>query len=301
MLFIGADSRFEARVDFSSIEINNNLEVKVYSSEGLKKGFVPMLREMFHDLWRSKDLGFRLANRDIRSMYRQSLLGLFWAFITPLMTALVWIFLNAAGVVKVGDTPIPYPAYVFSGTIVWAIFSESILAPITQTQGAKGMMSKINFPKEGLLVSAFYKLSFNAAIKLLLLVVVLLFMGVHPDWRIVLVPLILLVLMFFGYVIGLALTPIGMLYGDVGRAIPIGLQLMMFLSPVVYVIPSEGTLSSIMKLNPVTPIIISVRNYISGMDFYMPGYFWLVFGLTLLLSLFAWILYRLSIPIIVER
>lgn len=281
--------------------MNNNLEVKVYSSEGRQKGFAPMIREMFHDLWRSRDLGFRLANRDIRSTYRQSLLGLFWAFITPLMTALVWIFLNAAGVVKVGSTPIPYPAYVFSGTIVWAIFSESLLAPITQTQAAKSMMGKINFPKEGLLISAFYKLAFNASIKFLLLIVVLLFLGVFPDWCVVLVPLILLVLMFFGFVIGLGLTPIGMLYGDIGRAIPIALQLMMFLSPVVYTLPDEGVLRTIMNLNPLTPIIISIRNYMSGMDFYQPGYFWLVLAITLFVSLFAWIFYRLSIPIIVER
>lgn len=281
--------------------MNNNLEEKVYTSESRQGGLLALFREMFRDLWKSKDLGFRLANRDIKSMYRQSLLGLFWAFITPLMTAAVWIFLNAAGAVKVGNTPIPYPAYVFSGTLVWAIFSESIMAPITQTQGAKGMMGKINFPKEGLLVSAFYKLSFNALIKILLLVVVILFLGVFPDWRVVLVPFIVLVLMFFGFAIGLALTPIGMLYGDIGRAIPIGLQLMMFLSPVVYTIPSEGVLRTIMNLNPVTPIIISVRNYMSGMDFYQLGYFWLVLGITLLLGLFAWLFYRLSIPIIVER
>lgn len=283
------------------VEMNNNLEVKVYTSEGRQKGLASMIKEMFHDLWRSRDLGFRLANRDIRSTYRQSFLGMFWAFITPLMTALVWIFLNAAGVVKIGNTPIPYPAYVFSGTIVWAIFSESILAPITQTQSAKSMMGKINFPKEGLLVSGFYKLSFNTAIKLLLMVVVLLFMEVIPDWRVILVPFLVLVLMFLGFVIGLALTPIGMLYGDVGRAIPIGLQLLMFLSPVVYGLPSEGILRTIMNLNPVTPIIISIRNYMSGTDFYMPEYFWLIFGLTLIVSLFVWILYRLSIPIIVER
>jgi lipopolysaccharide transport system permease protein len=126
-------------------------------------------------------------------------------------------------------------------------------------------------------------------------------MGVFPDWRIVLVPFILLVLMFFGFVIGLALTPIGMLYGDIGRAIPIGLQLLMFLSPVVYGLPAEGALRTIMNLNPVTPIIISVRNYMSATDFYMPGYFWIVLATTLFVSLFVWIFYRLSIPIIVER
>jgi len=281
--------------------MKNNLEVKVYTSEGRQKGLAPMIKEMFHDLWRSRDLGFRLANRDIRSTYRQSFLGLFWAFITPLMTALVWIFLNAAGVVKIGNTPIPYPAYVFSGTIIWSILNESIMAPINQTQQAKSIMGKINFPKEGLLISAFYKLAFNSTIKLLLLFVVFIFMGVFPDWRIVWLPFILLALMLFGFCLGVLVTPIAMLYGDIGRLIPLGLQLLMFLSPVVYIMPEEGLLLTVMRLNPVTPMIMSARNYLSGLDFYMPGYFMIIMAVVVVVSLIAWVLYRLSIPIIVER
>ncbi len=279
----------------------NNLEVKVYRSSGFEKGLSAMLKEMFHDLRQSRDLGINFAVRDIKATYRKSLLGILWAFITPLMTALVWIFLNGAGVVKVGDTPIPYPTYVFAGTMIWAIFSESLQAVMLQTQQAKAVMSKVNFPKEGLLIAAFIKLLFNSAIKLALLVLVFLIMGVYPDWRIVMVPFILLALMFFGFVVGIFLTPIAMLYGDIGRAIPIVLQFLMFLTPVVYIIPAEGKLKTLMDINPVTPMLVSVRNYMSGMDFYLPQYFWIVLLFTLLISLLGWIFYRLSSPIIIER
>jgi lipopolysaccharide transport system permease protein len=281
--------------------MNENLEVRVYSAKNRQEGFSSLLKEMFRDLSKSMDLGFRLAKRDIQGMYRQSLLGIFWAFITPLLTSVIWIFLNAAGVIKTGQTNIPYPAYVFAGTILWSIFSEGIMAPITQTQQSKSVMSKINFPKEGLLVAAFYKLSFNSLIKIGLLVVFFLFMGVYPTGTIVLVPLIVLGLMIFGFVVGMFLTPIALLYGDVGRAIPLALQLLMFLTPVVYIMPAEGVLLKIMQLNPVTPMIMSVRNFLSGYDFYMPGYFAVVVLATLVLSGIAWIIYRMSIPIIVER
>lgn len=281
--------------------MDNDLELRVYSSKSSGKKFFSMVQAMFHDLWKSRDLGFRLAWRDTRALYRKSLLGILWAFISPLMTALVWIFLNGVGIVKVGATPIPYPAYVFCGTMFWALFSESIMAPLSQTQQSKAMMSKINFPKEGLLIASFYKLAFNSAIKLVLVCIVFLVMGIYPDWRIVFVPLILIVLMFFGFVVGLFLTPIGLLYGDIGRSIPIVLQFLMFVSPVVYLIPEEGILHTLVNLNPVTPMIMSARNYMSGMEFYNAGYFFLVVGITMLLSIFAWILYRLSIPIIVER
>lgn len=281
--------------------MNENLEVRVYSAKNRQEGFSSLLKEMFRDLSKSMDLGFRLAKRDIQGMYRQSLLGIFWAFITPLLTSVIWIFLNAAGVIKTGQTNIPYPAYVFAGTILWSIFSEGIMAPITQTQQSKSVMSKINFPKEGLLVAAFYKLSFNSLIKIGLLIVFFLFMGVYPTGTIILVPLIVLGLMIFGFVVGMFLTPLALLYGDVGRAIPLSLQLLMFLTPVVYIMPAEGVLLKIMQLNPVTPMIMTVRNFLSGYDFYMPGYFAIVMLATLVLSGIAWIIYRMSIPIIVER
>jgi lipopolysaccharide transport system permease protein len=281
--------------------MNENLEVRVYSAKNRQEGFSSLLKEMLRDLSKSRDLGFRLAKRDIQGMYRQSLLGIFWAFITPLLTSVIWIFLNATGVIKTGNTNIPYPAYVFAGTILWSIFSEGIMSPITQTQQSKSVMSKINFPKEGLLLAAFYKLAFNSVIKLGLLIAFFLVMGVYPTGTIVFVPFIIFGLMIFGFVIGMFLTPLALLYGDVGRAIPLSLQLLMFLTPVVYIMPAEGILLKVMQLNPVTPMIMSVRNFLSGYEFYMPGYFAIVMLATLVLSVIAWIIYRMSIPIIVER
>lgn len=281
--------------------MNEKLEVRVYSAKNRQEGFSALLKDMFRDLSKSMDLGYRLAKRDIQGMYRQSLLGIFWAFITPLLTSVIWIFLNATGVIKTGQTNIPYPAYVFAGTILWSIFTEGIMSPINQTQQSKAVMSKINFPKEGLLLAAFYKLAFNSAIKLVLLIAFFLFMGVYPTATVVFVPFLMLGLMVFGFVIGMFLTPMALLYGDVGRAIPLALQLFMFLTPVVYIMPAGGVLLQIMKLNPVTPMIMSVRNFLSGYEFYMPGYFAVVMSATLALSLVAWIIYRMSIPIIVER
>ncbi|HEY8403939.1 MAG TPA: ABC transporter permease [Flavobacteriales bacterium] len=281
--------------------MNEKLEVRVYSAKNRQEGFSALLKDMFRDLSKSMDLGYRLAKRDIQGMYRQSLLGIFWAFITPLLTSVIWIFLNATGVIKTGQTNIPYPAYVFAGTILWSIFTEGIMSPINQTQQSKAVMSKINFPKEGLLLAAFYKLAFNSAIKLVLLIAFFLFMGVYPTATVVFVPFLMLGLMVFGFVIGMFLTPLTLLFGDVGRAIPLALQLFMFLTPVVYIMPAGGVLLQIMKLNPVTPMIMSVRNFLSGYEFYMPGYFAVVMLATLALSLVAWIIYRMSIPIIVER
>ncbi len=103
---------------------------QVYSPEALILSPRTLFADMAHDLWRSRELAWRLAIRDVRSQYRGSLLGYFWAFITPLFSTAVWVFLSATGVVKVASTDIPYPAYVFSGTMLWQIFTEA-LSPLS--------------------------------------------------------------------------------------------------------------------------------------------------------------------------
>ncbi len=294
----------EKRVNYLGIItllMERKLEVRVYSAKSGHNGLLPLFKDMLADFWKSRDFGYSIAKRDIQGMYRRSVLGIFWAFITPLFTALVWIFLNGSGVVKVDHTPIPYPAYVFSGTLLWSIFSESIMAPITQTQQSRSVMTKINFPKEGLLIAAFYKVLLNSGIKFILMVGLFLLLGVYPDAKILWVPLLIVALIFLGFVIGIISTPISLLYGDVSRAIPLVLQLLMFLCPIVYLMPADGIMQKLMLLNPVTPIVSTVRNFMTGADFFMPGYFALIMGLTLVMGVVGWVFYRLSMPLILER
>src|SRR5690554_3473470 len=101
------------------------LETKVYQKESnLRLG--KLLKESLSDIGKSRFLSFQLAKRDIQAQYRQSYLGIIWAFVTPLATAFVWIFLNNSGTVRVTDTGIPYPVYAFSGTLLWSIIAEAI-------------------------------------------------------------------------------------------------------------------------------------------------------------------------------
>ena len=113
-------------------------------------------------------LAKQLAKRDIISQYRQSYLGILWAFIAPLTTAFIWIFLNGTGTIQLTDTGIPYPLYAFSGTLIWSIILDAINSPTQNTKSSIGIMSKINFPKEALLVSGLYKMLFNSCYMILI-------------------------------------------------------------------------------------------------------------------------------------
>jgi lipopolysaccharide transport system permease protein len=134
-----------------------------------------------------------------------------------------------------------------------------------------------------------------------LLLVVLVAMGIHPGWSILLLPIGILSLILVGTVIGLALTPIGLLYTDVGKAIPLLMQFLMYLTPVVFAMPKEGLSATIFRLNPLTPLILATRDWLTGLTPEYLGYFVAVNVAAILLSLMFWVVFRLAMPILIER
>tara|TARA_R100000306_G_scaffold40701_2_gene39889 strand:+ start:440 stop:1285 length:846 start_codon:yes stop_codon:yes gene_type:complete len=276
------------------------LKTRVYQKENnLHVG--RLLKESLADMVGSRFLARQLAVRDIKAQYRQSYLGIIWAFITPLTTALVWIFLNSTGTIRVTDTGIPYPVYAFSGTLLWSIITQSINAPTGSTKSAKSILSKINFPKEALLVSGIYKLLFDSSIKIVLLVVFVFVFGVGFHGTLLLFPLAILGAVFFGTTIGLLLTPISMLYNDIGKIVSFGLKFIMYITPVVYAIPKDGMMKTVMEWNPLTPIILTTRDLAVGISPQYLTYYLIVLACCVPLFFIALVFYRISIPVIVER
>ena len=115
---------------------------------------------MWIDLKNSRELAWRLFVRDIKGTYRQSILGIGWAFIGPFVTTLTWLYLNYSGLITVGHTEIPYPLYIFSGTLLWSIFTSSLNAPSSAFGKAGTMLTRVNFPKEALLLNEFLNIFF---------------------------------------------------------------------------------------------------------------------------------------------
>ncbi|SHI37946.1 lipopolysaccharide transport system permease protein [Mesonia phycicola] len=275
--------------------------VKIYQKEQ-SLSFFKIIKESLQDIYASRFLSRQLAERDIKAQYRQSILGIFWAFVTPLATAFVWIFLRSSGTVEVTDTGIPYPLFAFTGTLLWSIIIESVNSPITSTNSSKSILSKINFPKEALIISGAYKVLFNSLFKFLLLLVFLFYFGVGFHPTLLLFPIGIVIMVFVGNTIGLLITPIGMLYNDVAKAIKFGFQFLMYVTPVVFAIPAkEGIMKTIMEWNPFTPLILTVRGLGVGNIPADLTYFWIVLGGCVPLFLIGLVFYRISIPIFVER
>ena len=114
-----------------------DLPVAVYSPAPMLASPTKLAREMVRDLLASRELAWRLFVRDVSAQYRQSLLGVVWALLPPLAMGLVFILLQAGGVVRVADTDVPYPVFVLVGTTYWQVFVDALNAPLKSVTHAK--------------------------------------------------------------------------------------------------------------------------------------------------------------------
>ncbi len=294
-------SDLSARSSAAMSDSASELQMTVYTPDSALARPGKLIADMFRDLLASRELAWRLAVRDISAQYRQAFLGILWAFILPLANTLIWVFLSGSGMVKISETALPYPVYVFTGSMLWAILMDAVNAPLQQTTAAKAMLAKLNFPRESLIISGIYQTLFNAGIKIGVLMLVLPMMGVGLDWSLLLFPLGLLSLILVGTAMGLLLTPIGVLYTDIGKVLPLLMQFLMFLTPVVFPMPKEGIAATVFELNPLTPVIVSARDWLTGLPIELNIDFIVVNIAALILLAMVWVLYRLAMPILIER
>jgi lipopolysaccharide transport system permease protein len=166
---------------------------------------------------------------------------------------------------------------------------------------AKGLISRINFPGEALILAQLGGLLFNFAIKLLLIVGLFLWFRMPVSWAAAWAPGALLLLVLLGTLFGLLLAPLNMLYHDVSRGVIMMTGFWMFLTPVVYAVPSGGTFGTLVQLNPVTPLLVTTRELATTGVVSDPQRFLLVSGLTVAGLGLAWVSYRIALPFVIER
>jgi lipopolysaccharide transport system permease protein len=163
------------------------------------------------------------------------------------------------------------------------------------------MLTKLNFPREALIISGIYQTLFNAGIKVALLLGALVFFGINPGWNLLLFPFGIVSLVLVGTALGLLITPLGMLYGDIGRAMPLLTQFLMYVTPVVFPMPKQGWAATLFISNPLTSVILTARDWMTGLAPQFLGYFVVVNLVAISLLLVVWVIYRLAMPIIIER
>ncbi|MGD1913453.1 MAG: ABC transporter permease [Rivularia sp. (in: cyanobacteria)] len=260
-----------------------------------------LFREMYGDLFASRELAWRLLIRNIRGQYRRSFLGITWAIVPPALTAAGLTFANDTGVLNIGETDIPYPAYVMLGTVLWQTFLEALNCPQIAINTSRPLLAQVKFPHEAIILTQLGQILFNLIIKLAFVIALFIIFRVSVSWTIILSPIAMINLIILGTAIGLLLVPVTNLIQDISRAMEVITLAWFFLTPVAYPTPDNPILNFIVKLNPVTPLLVTARELITTGVLSQPLSFAFVSIIALIGLVLGWLIYRLAMPYLIER
>ena len=218
-----------------------------------------------------------------------------------MVASFTFIFLNSQGIVQIDTGGIPYPAFAMMGTLLWQVFVDAITCAPTALNGAKPMLAKINFPREAILMGGLYMVIFNFFIRLILVAGVMAYWNVIPTFTVVFFPIAMATVLLAGFCIGLALSPIAGFYNDVQKAIPMFTGFWMLLTPVVYPARTEGLAGILATWNPVSPLIVTARESLTGQDLSLLIPFAIVSACSLLATFIGLVGFRIAMPHLIAR
>jgi lipopolysaccharide transport system permease protein len=274
----------------------------VYRPESAISDPAALFRGMVKDLRESGYIAWRIFFRDINARYRQTLLGFFWAFVPPIVVALGFTWAGKAKVINVGETALPYPAYVMLSMVLWQVFAEAVAGPVQAVTETKAMLARINFPREAIVLAKVFEVLFACAIKAVLVIALFVWFEISVSSSLIFVPLAIAMLIALGTAIGVALAPVAALYQDFSKGLTVLLGMWLFLTPVVYPLPSgEGSLATLVRMNPVTPLLVTARDLATGYSPTLLSEFLIISAATLVVLVMTWVAYRLAMPYVIER
>lgn len=211
------------------------------------------------DVWEYRELLYFLMWREIRGAYRQTALGYSWIFLRPLVGMLV-LSVVFGGIVQIPSDGLPYPLFSLSALLPWSFFSQAVQRSSRSLVDNMNIISKVYFPRMVIPISGTMSglVDFAAAFLVFLIMLAIYQMPLRPQT--LLVPVFLAVAFLFALAVGLWLATLSVKYRDVAFAVTFLLQLLMYLSPVIYpvsMVPEQ--ILFLYNLNPMTGVIEGFR------------------------------------------
>jgi len=274
-------------------------QIRIYEpNKHLKQG-INIWKEMFQELYEFRELIWRLFARDISAKYKQSILGNVWCLLMPFVAIGTFMYLNHAGILHIRQTSMPYPLYALIGLSVWQIFATGLNSGANSLVGAGDLVTKVNFPREVLVIASMAQSVFEFLIKSVLILVFFFIFKFAPSWKIIFFPIVLLPLCFLTIGLSLLLSLLNGVMRDIGNIVSLLLMFLMFLTPVLYPVPANHFL--LLKLNFLSPLINAPREIIADGTIHQPLYFGIASVISLLIFLMAWRIFHLVETKIPER
>jgi lipopolysaccharide transport system permease protein len=217
----------------------------------------------FAELWQFRELFYFFTWRDIKVKYKQTVLGFVWAILQPFLMMLIFsVFFGKA--LKVPSDNVPYPVFVFSGLLLWTVFSSGVSNAGNSMVSNANIIKKIYFPRLIIPFSSILVSLFDFLMALVVFVGILIYYQTNIDYTrmIIFLPCGLLIAIISTFGIGTFLAALNIKYRDFRYVIPFLIQVLMFLTPVIYPISILPKLwmKYIIAINPMYAAIELFRN-----------------------------------------
>lgn len=226
----------------------------------------------FAEVWHVRGLIRMLLTRDFRLRYRQTMLGVTWVVLQPVMMSLVYSVVFGL-LARLPSDNLPYLLFVYSGNVLWSIFPSTSNRVSTSLLSNLGLISKVYFPRLALPITGALSSFIDFCTMMPFLAIMLVFYQVPISLNIIFAPFFVLLMMLSGAGIGMIVASFGTRYRDVIQALPILLQLLTYISPISYsmsIIPEN--LLPFYLLNPFATIILGFRWALLGLGEISPFY-----------------------------
>jgi lipopolysaccharide transport system permease protein len=213
------------------------------------------------ELWRFRELFYTFAWRDVKLRYKQTALGVAWVLFQPLVSTVIFtvFFGNFA---KIPSQGLPYPIFVLLGLVFWQFFSNSVSHAAGSFIENEALVKKVYFPREILPLSTIVTASIDFLISLIMLACFFVYYQIAPTGLFLLIlPLMIIITAFSSAGLGLLLSSINIKYRDVRYILPFFMQLLIFITPVIYPLTIvRPSFQYILALNPMTGVIDTLRS-----------------------------------------
>lgn len=241
-------------------------------------------KQYWKDLWKYRELFYFLAWRDILVRYKQTVIGIAWALIRPLLTMIVFtiVFGNLAKL----PSSVPYPILVFAGMLPWQFFSNALTECSNSLIVNATLVSKIYFPRLIIPTSAVIVSFVDFMLSGMILLALMAWYNFLPNWRILTLPIFIIIAFAASMGVGLWLAALNVKYRDFRYIVPFIAQFGLYISPVGFssnIVPEKWRL--LYSLNPMVGVIDGFRWAILGGEakLYLPGF---ILSIALVILLF---------------
>jgi lipopolysaccharide transport system permease protein len=246
-------------------------------------------------------LSFSLFQHTIGAKYRKSFFGYFWMVFPALLITGGVSMASRAGIINPGQINLPYPLYVFMGTLVWQIFAEGAQIPYQAFEGARSFITRVNFPRTAIVLAQSYELLITVFVRIIL---VLCMIAIFHQLTVTGTALILLgfvLTALLGIGLGAILAPFMLLFSDLHNTVKLILSYGLFLTPALYS-PKAGELFyTVVNANPVSPLMHAMWDAAAFGSVRSPISFLIVAVVALVLVPAGLALLRISSPLLIER